>query len=1042
MDDKFVESKRGKYIFFGVVAIVIVAFLLLRGDSQVLRFRDSVDMTETFLPPAGSYAAFLNYHEHTRRGETAIEVDIFNPARGENYSITYDFGPRALRTEEESFVEFVVNVPQAGLYHLHVEYFPAPARGIDIQRELRINGEIPFAGAELITLRRVWGSTECRIVNCEDCLVYGPAHIRQDNQGNQIRPPQVEHPRWERAYFIDRLGFFTDPYKFFFEAGENTISLKGINEPFVIKSLTVSPVLELPTFSQFRNETTLPVNTSDFSVRIQGEDSTFRSSPSLFPVFDNSSGITDPPSVALITLNMIGGTAWRIPGQWIEWDVVVPADGLYRISICARQNYNRGFVSARTLSINGEVPFEEVAAIPFSFNNSWELMTLQDENGQDLLFPMNAGTNTIRMYVTLGEVGQMVDSLLASVNRLNAIYRDIMVLTGPEPDRLRDYRVHVELPEVVHGVYVRGADGEITWQRGMIDVEIDMLYLLLQEMEAYLGERNAYTGIIAAIITQLDAFYARPDRIPTQLINFRQNISAVANAAMALMEAPLDIDFIIVSGTDAELPVVRDTIFTRVTHETRAFIASFTHDFEAVGDVAEGEALTIWITEGRDQATALKAMIDEQFTTEAGISVNLHLVNPQAVLPAVVAGIGPDLVMGMMATEPAQYAFRNAAADLTQFESGYVTRYFEGEGYRTWYVLGFDEVFDRFHISAWERLAFIDATGHRGYYGIPERQGFSVMFYRADILEEMGLEVPQTWDEILGMMPILQRNNMAIGIPPIGNPMAPDISGFLTQLYQRGGFLYVGDVCETYIERGFECLLCLICVYGPHSRAAFDTEAALDAFEAFTRFFTHFGSPQHFDPATRFRSGEMPIVFADFGMFNILSVFAPEISGQWNFARMPGHDHQEYVYAPHRGGYYRIHHTTPDWGTAAFIVQQSEMHEESWEFLTWWTSAETQLRFGREMESIMGEAARYATANLEAFNALPWSSTQLAVLEEQREWILGTPEIPGGYYVFRQLVNVIRRVANDNVDTRETLLDVQLVINRELANKRREFGLE
>jgi len=110
--------------------------------------------------------------------------------------------------------------------------------------------------------------------------------------------------------------------------------------------------------------------------------------------------------------------------------------------------------------------------------------------------------------------------------------------------------------------------------------------------------------------------------------------------------------------------------------------------------------------------------------------------------------------------------------------------------------------------------------------------------------------------------------------------------------------------------------------------------------------------------------------------------------------------------------------------------------------LDWWTSAETQLRFGREMESIMGEAARYPTANQEAFQSLPWNSAQLSVLNQQRDWVKGTPEVPGGYYVMRQLVNVIRRVVSENLDTRETLLDVQIVINRELLNKRREFGLE
>jgi hypothetical protein len=201
----------------------------------------------------------------------------------------------------------------------------------------------------------------------------------------------------------------------------------------------------------------------------------------------------------------------------------------------------------------------------------------------------------------------------------------------------------------------------------------------------------------------------------------------------------------------------------------------------------------------------------------------------------------------------------------------------------------------------------------------------------------------------------------------------------------------------------------------------------------------------------------MPIIFADFTLFNMLSVFAPEIYGQWDFALMPGYYHGEPVpFAGMRSdhdcqrcgdercgvGYRCVHHTVPDWGTAAIMINASQNQDDAWEFLQWWTSTETQLRFGREMESIMGEAARYPTANLEAFQSLPWNSAQLQVLNDQRNWILGTPEVPGGYYVMRQLINVIRRVVSDNLDTRETLLDVNIVINRELINKRREFGLE
>ncbi|MCL2048047.1 MAG: extracellular solute-binding protein [Defluviitaleaceae bacterium] len=962
------SKHKNKIILSTILIIFITLFILLRSETQVLRYRDSTDMHVPDVYQKNSYAEFLSTHTDTPTDVQPIEIDIFSPTDGENYTVLTGFEgeARVLRTEEESFVEYTVHVPADALYTFSIEYFPVEARGIDIARELKINGEVPFTGAELITLRRVWGSG---------------AAVRQDSRGNQIRPPQVELPRWERTYFYDRLGYFADPYRFFLTAGENTIRFTGVNEPLVMRSLVLVPAYSLPTFAEFMDETTLSVNTSDFIHIEQGENSTVRSSPSLFPLFDNSSGATEPPSVAVITLNMMGGVPWRIPGQWIEWQVEAPDNGLYRLSLSARQNYNRGFVSSRSLSVNGAIPFEEVKAIQFGFNNNWELITLSDENGQELLFPLNKGTNTIRMYVTLGELGEIIGKLFASTQRLNEIYREILVLTGPEPDAMRDYRIHAMLPHVMD----------------MIDQETGIMYGILNEMTEFFGERNERTGVVAAIVSQLDLFYARPHRIPINLVNFRQNISALANATNALTESPLDIDYIVVSGTGATLPKIKENIFTRVSHETRAFAASFTHDFESIGDIHEGaNVIEVWIPTGRDQAQAMKAMIDDTFTPRHNIGVNLRLVAHNAVLPAVVAGIGPDVVLSMPLSDPINYAFRNAAVDLTGFD-------------------GFDEVFGRFHHSAWIPVRF-----QNSYYAVPETQTFNLMFYRKDILDGLGIEVPKTWNDVLAMMPVLQRNNMAVGIPPIGNPMNPDITGFMTQLYQRGGFLYTDDL----------------------SRARLDDEHAVAAFEAFTRFFTHYGSPEIFDPPNRFRSGEMPIIFGDFTMFNLFSVFAPEIYGLWNFALMPGYDHGEPVYFEGRGDSYNVHHTVPHWGTAAIMVQASEKQEQAWEFLKWWTATETQLRFGREMESIMGEAARFPTANMEAFQSLPWSSAQLQVLNEQRDWILGTPEVPGGYYVMRQLINVIRRVVSENLDTRETLLDANIVINRELVNKRREFGLE
>ncbi len=63
-------------------------------------------------------------------------------------------------------------------------------------------------------------------------------------------------------------------------------------------------------------------------------------------------------------------------------------------------------------------------------------------------------------------------------------------------------------------------------------------------------------------------------------------------------------------------------------------------------------------------------------------------------------------------------------------------------------------------------------------------------------------------------------------------------------------------------------------------------------------------------------------------------------------------------------------------------------------------------------------------------------------LEEQHKWAFGIRQVAGGYYTERHITNAIRKVMNNNDDPRETLLDYVITINKELSNKREEFGLK
>jgi len=94
------------------------------------------------------------------------------------------------------------------------------------------------------------------------------------------------------------------------------------------------------------------------------------------------------------------------------------------------------------------------------------------------------------------------------------------------------------------------------------------------------------------------------------------------------------------------------------------------------------------------------------------------------------------------------------------------------------------------------------------------------------------------------------------------------------------------------------------------------------------------------------------------------------------------------------------------------------------------------------MESLMGASARHPTANIVAAEQLPWPTKDYKALNTQRQWVIGNPEVPGGYFTPRHLNNAFRKVINEGADPRETLLDYVRIINDEIDNKRKEFGLE
>lgn len=967
--------------------IGILLTVLLAASCAIVSAHDdfTVDDISSF-EELIDYETYLNRHLEQGAVRPNYEIYVF----GEDYvstnmdaDVVYvaENKTLAVRTDDWGYIAWEVEVPEAGFYNIELHYLSVEGRGISIERSLEINGEIPFEGANYLVFPRVWGDAE---------------EIRMDNQGNELRPLQKEFSVWQTKVLDDSMGDYLEPYSFYLEEGLNRIVLHSRREPMLVDYLRIFQVDKIPTYAEKEEEYRAKgyKEARDVFIKLQERDSTYRSESTISPMFDQGDPTMEPYHPALIRLNMIGGDSWSQTGQWVRWDFEVPADGLYKIAIKGKQNLQRGSFSNRRVYIDGQVPFSEVQAVRFPYNANY-IMNVLGPEGEDTpyLFYLTEGKHSITLEVVLGDLVEVIRTIENSVYELNSTYRQIVMITSPTPDPMRTY----ELPKRIPGLI------ESLLEQAEVVSEIAVA------LEAYTGQKGGATVILQDLSRQLRDLARNPDTIPSRLAEFRDNLGSLGTWLLSVREQPLAVDYLIIASPEQELPSATATFRERMEHEAKAFSASYTHNYQLVGDVHEGdgdgEPLKVWIGWGRDQAQILKRLIENNFTPQTGIPVNLELVSMGVLLPATLAGRGPDVAMGVPSAQPINFAFRGGVVDLAELP-------------------GFEEVASRFMPSALVPFQFRD-----NFYALPDQQSFLMMFYRKDILYELGLSVPNTWDEVFDIIPVLQKRNMEFGLPysvPAKSMSGAigDVSGTIGSLASSGGVLTLLSFLhqkgeELFIEDGIATNL--------------DHEVAVEAFSRWTELYELYKLPLDYNASNRFRMGEMPLLITDYGFYNQLQVFAPELRGKWDFTLVPGTVQPDGT----------IDRSTPvgTGQTGSIIMSSSEKVDQAWEFLKWWTSTEVQTEFGRQIESVLGPAGRYATANVEALAGLPWSVEEYNKLIAQWKWTRGVPEVPGGYMIGRYLDNAFRQVVYNNKPARDTLVDYNRLINEEITRKRIEFEL-
>ncbi len=913
-----------------------------------------------------------------------------------------------LHMPEAGMTSWTVQIPETGYYTVRIVYKPFETQSINtsnIKREFFVDGAAPFSESYYFEFTRRFVDNFNNDVKRED----GTQGFTLDKNGNEKKPTKSQVYVWSESYLRDSQGYELQPLKYALTKGEHTITLNATMNDIIISEIYIEPPVTLPTYEEYlAAHGTKDASASANAPKVQAETPTATSDLTIYAINDRTSSITEPQHPSKQLLNTIGDNKWQTFGQWIEWTIPgseITEDGYYYIVPRFKQAIREGLYVSRVLYINGEVPFENCYRIQFNYSDDWQCTPLSDGD-KNLKFWFEAGKDyTIRMEVGYGNMSDTLRQIGDCINDMNSIYQSIIRITGPNPDEFTSYGFAEVIYDTI--ILMRTTQLKITE--------------IAEQFKKILGGKSASDiATLEKIAYLLQKMSSKESEIAKNLDNLKVNTGYLGTWVMNTKLQALNVDYVSLqpAGKDEkDMPKGNAGFWKSLGFEISAFFASFFTDYNSLGsleDNSDVEAVEVWISTSREEAQVMRELIDNT----CPVKVNLKLVAAGTLLPATLAGDGPDISLAMGQTEVINYAIRSAIEPL----------YIEADGDSNLYSDYLQVCADRFNDQALVglRLENPDSLGSYIYYGIPERLGFSMLFYRKDIFAELDLEVPQTWDDLYSIVPTLQINYRKIGFPS-------SLGGLMMLMYQRDEDLY-SDIDGDGVLDGMQINI--------------DSRTSLECFEELVTLFQTFKFPRAYDLATYFRMGEMPIAVADYLTYNQFTIYATELRGLWEFTLLPGtvvRDEKGNIVMG-EDGKPQINSNAPCSVAATVLMRDKngrseELRKNCWEYMKWWTGAEAQSTYAKQYEAIIGMAAKFNTANTEALRNMSWTNQERKNLEAQFAHLKGTPEFPGGYIITRYVDFAFLNCYNNNADATDSLLDQIQYINNELSRKRKEFGL-
>ncbi|MFH0767132.1 MAG: extracellular solute-binding protein [Bacillota bacterium] len=617
----------------------------------------------------------------------------------------------------------------------------------------------------------------------------------------------------------------------------------------------------------------------------------------------------------------------------------------------------------RKIKIDGDVPFDLLESYAFPYTVSFSNRSLVDENNEFLKIYLGAGSHELSLEAVNYPYRQTIETIQYVMNEIQELSLSIKRYTSGGTDRYRDWDIEAYFPMASSNI--------LDWADLLNQIYRELLGLTSSDQPSEIGNLKVAATRLTNIANDIN-------KLPSLMVQFSDGDSSVnqmlGNMMQRLMRSNLELERSVFHGED---PIAKPyaNIFVRFWEGTKRLVLSFVNNPYSASSRKDDE-ITVWVNHPRQYIEIMQSMIDQRYTGPMKITLS-QMPDQNKLILANASGQSPDLAIGVNHWIPYDFAVRDASLDLRQFE-------------------GYEEL-----VTHFSKGAMIPYVFEQGVYGLPETQNFWVTYYRKDILDSIGItEIPQTWDEIIEILPLLQSYGMNYFVPLAQFSGLKPFVATLPFIYQFGGDLYSPDGMQTNIN----------------------SEETLKGITLMSELFTLYNMPKYVGSFyNHFRYGLLPIGISDLSTYILLDTAAVELDGLWGMDLHPG------VLDPDTG---EINRYSAVGAQASMIMSNTEYPDESWDFLKWWMSTDVQSDFAFLLQSTYGQAYFWNTANLDAFELLSMPKEYKDIVLAQWEYALEASRIPGAYMVEREISNAWTKIVFDAINPRQALDEAVRISNR------------